>query len=198
MHKNKIIIKTIIALGIILLIAIIGFVIMLVVQEIDSKNDLTTFEQSIVTVTKDYPTQFIVYGEEMDFPKECNVTYIDDINADAIKMDETFKYQLIVINDLNSKTEMSKEDWQLLNDHIKSDKRHNLFYFGNKEFGNIAELDITDGACSSLADTDLSFGFVYEGETLIKVLGSYRQNAGYSLMEVLLHEQAYSIEKSNK
>ena len=162
----------------------------------ETYDDLTTAEQDLLIITESYPTQFIVYGDEIDFDSSIDVTYIDSISEEKFTIPSEYRYQLIIINDLDNSLELSINDWQLLSELTKSEKKRNLFYLGNKEFEIIKSLEITD-EITAFEDGDLSIGFVHEDDLLITVYGTYIENADYSLTEVLLHEQAYGIKMSN-
>ena len=164
----------------------------------NSDGDLTTAEENILILSKTYPTNILIYGSEIDFDKKLNVTHIDEINEDSLKFNNDFSYQYIVINDLNDQTNISDEEWKLIDKTIKSDKRCNFLYIGSKELNQIKSLGMLSKD-AYFEEEDLSVGLFHEGNKLITSLGTYSTDLlDVSLANQILDVQAMSIKLSNE
>ena len=180
-------------LGIVVIILIVG-----VFQRIkgEEQESLTSVEQDQKIVTESFPTQFVIYGDEIDFAPAVFVRYINAINEENLRIQNGYTHQMIIINDLSGNVNLSDEEWLLINQYVKSDSRYNMFYLGSKEFEQLVDLEIvTDGMLSY--ETDLSIGIVHEGEQRVVVFGTYQINTKGSLSEALIHEHVFALKQSN-
>lgn len=158
----------------------------------DGDVEISSPENDLKIVTESFPTKFIVYGDKIEFNEKVNVEYITDINKDTLAFDENYMYQMVIVNDLSGNAEMTDEQWLMLYDKVINDKRYNCFYLGDEDFEQLSQLEIIDGL-TAFVEGDLSIGFVYEGDTLITVYGTYIKGAAYDLAEALLHEMSFGI-----
>ena len=62
---------------------------------------LTTDEPDLITVTQTYPTELIVYGDDLNLDPSCHVRKIDAITEENLKIDDAFQFFVLVINDIN-------------------------------------------------------------------------------------------------
>lgn len=180
---------------IICLVALIGVAIIIYISQFKNSEEdveMSSTENDLKIVTETFPTKFIVYGDKIEFNEKVNVEYVTDINEDTLAYDENYKYQMVIINDLNSNAEMTDDEWLMLYAKVTNDKRYNCFYLGDEDFEQLSELEIINGL-TAFMEGDLSIGFVYEGGTLITVYGTYTKNATYDLSEALLHEMSFGI-----
>ena len=184
-----------ISLGIILALALMLLLIVFFTHR-DNDEGLASVDKELKIVTQSYPTQFVVYGEVMDFDPLVSVKYIKEINQETLTKGEEYVYGLIIVNDLNGEVDLSDDEWRVISDLVQSNKYYNLFYLGNEDIeqllrvGVISDLDMWN-------ESDLSIGVTHEGEDIITVFGTYYKNAKFSLQEALIAEQVFSIKMSN-
>lgn len=163
----------------------------------NEEEQLTSVEQDLKIVTETFPTSFVVYGGPIEFDDAVQVQYVNEISSENLQIKNGFEYQMIIINDIEGNTNLSDEEWLIISELVKSDNRYNFFYLGSKEFEQIQSLNILSDVCA-MEQGDLSVGLVHEGEQLVTVYGTYYVNAGFSLPEALIYEQAYAIKQSNR
>lgn len=162
----------------------------------DSGTELTSAEKDIKIITETYPTQIVVYGDEIDFDSSIKVKYIDSINEESLERDLQYKYSLIIVNDLARNVTLTDEEWGLLSNIVKSDNTYNMFYLGDEDIDQLLRVGVFSGL-DMWNEGDLSLGLTHEGEDVITVFGTYYKDAGFSLAEVIIAEQVFSIKASN-
>ncbi|MDD4096659.1 MAG: hypothetical protein PHP22_10520, partial [Oscillospiraceae bacterium] len=98
-----------------------------------SSNDefMTSSEQDLFIVTETYTTEFILYGDDMNLDPACHVKKIDAITGENLQMDDTYKFSVLVINDINENAPVSDDELKLLISIVDQGKLP-LFYFGKR------------------------------------------------------------------
>lgn len=193
--------KIIVFVGIIVAIVIIGAIGLYVLGSSDSDFQETS-EKNISIVTKNYKTEFIVYGDDIEFDEACYVRKIDKISKENLTSDESYIYTVFIINDLNNNVTLTEEDLSIIydksyNDHI------DFFYFGKNHANAIKEAGIFS---QQLLENELSLGVIYERGIRTDVLGTWddymhkaylEENRGL-LAEIIIGQIVSKIRFDNK
>lgn len=162
----------------------------------DGEADMSSVERDIRILTETYPTQFVVYGEMIDFDSSIKVKYVEEINEETLRREPQYVYSVIIVNDLTGKVTLSDEEWGMISELVKSDNTYNLFYLGNEDIDQLLRTEVIS-SLSMWEGRDLSIAVTHEGPDVITVFGTYYENAGFSLPEAILAEQVFSIRQSN-
>lgn len=195
-RSKSIYINVIFNIGLFIFIIVIIGVLLFYFKNQNLEDELTTVEQERFIVTQTYPTQFVIYGDAIEFHDSISVRYVDQINEENLEIEDDFLYEMIIINDLQGNINLSNEEWEIISKYVKSDNRYSFYYLGNKEIEQIYNL----GIISSLdlwGQNDLSIGLTHEGNQLVTVFGTYSVNAKFLISEALIHEHVYSLKQSD-
>lgn len=153
MKNKKVIIGMIIVLGI--LVITIGVILTSSYEEEEYADEL---ERAVAVLSKNIPTDIIVYGEKMNFPEGLAIRYISTLEAKELESKQEVSAHCLVINDERNEKTFRKEELKLLYSYIY-DKGYIVYYVGTK---NIALLD------------ELCKGNYHENEVQDLVVGYYR------------------------
>ncbi|MBQ2981665.1 MAG: hypothetical protein IJD58_06010 [Lachnospiraceae bacterium] len=199
--KKKIIIKIVLIILLVFILVIGFFLVREYVARNSDKDSMTTVENDIEILSKEYPTLMHIYGEELKFDDSISTNNISQITSDIFRRTDDYDYQLLIINDLSGKNVLSDDEWMIIKEVLMSNNDINFLYLGNKQFDKIIEVGIVEGDRTMFQDGDLSLGLFYEGETAISVYGTYTSTLGKSqkdVCEAIMREQAYSIKIGNE
>lgn len=192
--------KIIIAIAIALVMLFVGYLV--VIQILNSQEEegyVVSKEGDILLLSEGYPTQILIYGEDLGFDERLSVELIDSITAENIKRDESFEHLLIIINDLDGKSDLTEEEWNIIANEVKSSTRSNFIYLGENQFEKILNTGIIEGELTAFQDGDLSVAAIYEGDTLISVYGTYTyydRNMQGDICELILRSLAFGVTAS--
>lgn len=181
---------------IILLVAGVAVLAVKLFDKSKSKETLTGAESDLNVLTKEYPTEILVYGAALEFDEKIATKNITEITSESLKKDSKYQYHLIVVNDLSAQYPLTDDQWNLIKGILDSGNDTSFFYLGNKQFDKICELGIVDAEASEIPNGNLSIGAFYRGGTKTTVTGTYTTAfpmTQKSICEAIMHEQAYSI-----
>lgn len=108
--------------------------------------EMDTYDLEIQVVMTSYPTDIVVYGQDIEFRNSLQYRLNPEINDDGLA---TIKeYQAIILNDQDGNLEITDEELLLIKSYT-IDGSSDFFYIGTKEldrlsllgFGSAAEND---------------------------------------------------------
>lgn len=127
--------RLVIIVLIIFLIVLFGLITYKYIQARNEKyagdEALTTAELDLKMITEYYPTKVYVYGDKITFHSSVDVENISKISN--FVFGDKYKYELIIVNDLQGQTDLSKKEWSMLKEKIYNDNRINFFYLGDRQ-----------------------------------------------------------------
>jgi hypothetical protein len=124
---------------------------------------MTTDEPDLITVTQTYPTELIVYGDDLNLDPSCHVRKIDAITEENLKIDDAFQFFVLVINDINENAPISDAELKLIIS-IVDQGNLSLYYFGKRLIkpiiseGNYTTYDINPYEDMSIARVHEPYG----------------------------------------
>jgi len=129
---------------------------------------LTSNESAFITVTQTYPTELIVYGDDLNLDPACHVRKIDAITEENLKIDDAFLFFVLVINDIDENAPISDAELKLIIS-IVDQGNLSLYYFGKRLIKPI----ISEGnyITDDIMTTDMSIARVHEPYGSLCVLG---------------------------
>lgn len=130
---------------------------------------LSTNEPDLIIVTQTYPTELIVYGDDLNLDPACHVRKIDAITEENLKMDDAFQFFVLVINDINENAPISDDELKLIISIVDQGSL-SLYYFGKRLINPI----ISEGNyITDIIDPyeDMSIARVHEPHSSLCVLG---------------------------
>lgn len=130
----------------------------------------------------------LLYGEGLEFPKGLEYTIIDSLESKNWQLENDYIY--LIINDLESSTNFTKEDLTELVAYANNNTNFNFYYIGTDKLPMIDEM-VED---SNIGESDMSFGYVMNGGDRIVHLGVWSQN-DHQYLDVnpeLLSENVYA------
>lgn len=126
--KKKILISCLAVFGaaivVVLVFVIYGFATM-------TSPDKTTMEKEIIILNQTYPSDIIVYGDDILFDKTLNYRKIVEINEDELAS-ENYQYRFIVVNNLSGNINVTKQEADLISSCVKND-RYVFIYMGKPD-----------------------------------------------------------------
>lgn len=135
---------------------------------------LTSYQQNLITVTETYKTEFIVYGDDMNFDPACNVKKIDAITEDNLEADDTIKFSVLIINDINENAPITDDELNLMISIVDQGSLA-LYYFGKRLINPI----ISEGNYTTfdIEPSDMSIVRVHEPLGSLCVFGVWNDES---------------------
>ncbi len=152
----------------VLMVITFGVYIFLQSDSYEQEDEITNVD----IVTKSYKTEFIIYGDDIEFDERCHVRKIDEITEANLTSDDTYMYTVFIINDLNNSVTLTQQDLDIL--YNKSyNQKIDFFYLGKDEVKAIKEKGIFS---QDLLEAELSLGVIHERNLRIEVVGVWDEN----------------------
>lgn len=171
--------------------AIIVFLVVLISRNELLEEDSVQYEDEINVLNVNFPSDIIVYGEEVGFDSKLKYREITDITEENLTSDSKYKYTFLVINDREGKLDITEEDLALCKKMCEK-KDMNFFYIGEKQLENLK----TAGFYSlSSSDDVMGIGYVISPTGNVSVQGFWssieeehsKKNSGL-LGQILVYE----------
>lgn len=115
-----------------------------------------SYDQNIRESKEKYPTEIFVYGDDCHFREEVECTKITKLSAEQVVSNKEFR--VIVINDLNSKLNLTNDDMEFIQNFV-CDEKHMVMYFGDSQFDKFIEAGIISKL--SISSGDMSVVYKY-------------------------------------
>lgn len=151
-------------------------------------DDGSAERKNIEYLNNEVDLELLLYGEDIDFPKELEYSKIDSLKSENWQKDNDYVY--LIINDLNGSIDFDKETYMQLIEYANKNTNFNFYYIGTDDLDMIREN--TEDA--NMADEDMSFGYVVnEGHRIIHLgLWTKNDNQYLEMSPELLSECVYS------
>lgn len=145
MKKHRLLIGILITSGILAVI----IPIVLVVgsknrNKIDKATDLCNYSDEIRILNENFPSDIVVYGEDVNFDQSLNYRVITQISEENLKCDKKYKYSFFVINDRSGNLEISDEEFALCK-RLCDEKDINFYYIGEHYLAHLEEFGFHSG-----------------------------------------------------
>lgn len=156
-----------------------------------------TYDKNIVIVNENFPSDIVIYGEEIKFREELKYRNIDKID-EANMIQDSYEFRFLVINDRLGNVVLTKEDAALILELIMQRRLMGFYYIGTEKLNMLKDSGIIQNELSSSACafcTGYVHGFLkYDIEWLYKNDElAIRQNDEF-LGDVLLSQIVRSIQ----
>ncbi len=151
-----------------------------------------SYDKEIKVLNESFPSDIIVYGEDVGFHEALNYRTIEEISEENLTSDTKYKYTFFVINDRGGKLEITDEELKLCK-KMCDEHNMNFFYIGTQYLEHLQAFGFhrglyTDDACG--------VGYVQGemGHTTIQGLWTTTEEMYYSKNPELLGQLlAYSF-----
>lgn len=114
-------------------------------------------------LNNDVDLEVLLYGNEIELPEEFNYNKIEDLDEKKWKLEND--YVFLIVNDLDSSIEFTKEQATKIKEYADKNTNFNFFYIGSEKLDLFYDI-YKD--CNIDKKTDLSFGYaMIEGTRLL-------------------------------
>lgn len=93
------------------------------------ENELSTYEQEIIILNEIYPSDIMIYGENISFKDSLKYRMISQISEEELDGSK-FQYHFIIINDLSGSASLTQDEANLIMSYI-NEKHYTFFYIGS-------------------------------------------------------------------
>lgn len=114
------------------------------------------YDNEIKVLNDSYPSDIIVYGEDVGFDSKLKFRTITEITESNLTSDSKYKYTFFVINDREGKLNISDEEFTLCK-KMCDGKNMNFFYIGEQYLSHLKNFGFYD---SLYADNLLGIAYV--------------------------------------
>ncbi len=118
-------------------------------SSLNEETAYSTYDTEIKILNESYPSDIIVYGEDVGFDSGLKFRTINEIKEEHFTQDSNYKYTFFVINDRGGTAKITDEEFELIK-RVCDEKNINFFYIGKqylehlKDFGFYDQLYSTD------------------------------------------------------
>ncbi len=141
--------KWLLLFGTLFLVCILIYVVRTAISNKMSKDEtyvgMSTEEYEAYCLREKYPTEIILFGEEMQFEYEVPVRVEERITAEALAISKGYLHAVIVINDYSGDLTIADSDYMQVWDLINSDARYSFIYIGSKRVEHLVNMWSQDG-----------------------------------------------------
>ncbi len=121
-------------------------------------DGMDSYDRDIIVLNENYPTDIIIYGEDIPFRKELITRKINNISKEVLTTDKN--YQVLVISDLSGILEISDEELLIVKDALLKFEL-DFYYLGTEKMARLKDLGFYEDDWSS---DDYCFSSIkYEG-----------------------------------
>ena len=124
--------------------------------EVSSENAEGTYDDEIKILNDNYPSDIIVYGEDVGFDENLNFRTITELSSASLTSDPKYKYTFLVINDREGKLNITDDEFQLCKE-LCDEQNLNFFYIGEQYLSHLKDFGFYD---SLYADNLCGIGYV--------------------------------------
>lgn len=131
-------IKLLPVLTVVIILALVMAFLLLVYPYIVQNGIRDSYDEAIAILNKRYPSDIILYGEEIDFRSELNYRTIETISKESLTSDEKYEYTFLVINDRQGTIKLTDEkikELKILVDEMDI----SFYYIGQQYLSNLKE-----------------------------------------------------------
>lgn len=138
----------------VILVLVVIFL-LFVCPDILQNNSLDSYDEAIVILNENCPSDIILYGEEIDFRSELNYRTIGTLSKEALTSDEKYEYTFLVINDRQGNVKLTDEKIKELKSLV--DELNISFYYIGQQYLS----DLKDAGFYSNVFNDDYYGIGY-------------------------------------
>lgn len=124
-----------------------------------------TYDENIVIVNENFPSDIVIYGEEIKFREKLKYRNIDKIDEKNIIQD-SYEFSFLVINDRFGNAVLTEEDVALILELIMQRRLMGFYYIGTAKLDIFQDVGIIQNELSSSACafcTGYTHGFLKYG-----------------------------------
>ena len=172
-HLSKLLITFFSVLLLYIIFAVIGiFPFPQFIKEMfENPQDSMSEPERIARIIQDtYPTDIMIYGEDISFGVSVPERYIDRITEETLARKDNCEYSFLVINDLSDTVTLSNAQMDLLKKEIRKD-HFCLMYLGRKY---ASAWDSPDSPHAD-AEGNLSYSYFWLNNSVKKCIGTWRE-----------------------
>jgi len=111
----------------------------------------------IKVLNDSYPSDIIVYGEDIGFRSTLNYRVITEINEENLTSDPKYQYSFFVINDRSGSLKITDREFALCK-KLADENNQSFFYIGQQYVQKLREFDFYD---QLLTDQGSYYGVAY-------------------------------------
>lgn len=130
--------KTLSILTVLIILILVLAFLLLVYPYIIQNNIIDSYDEAIVNLNENYPSNIILYGEEIDFRSELNYRTIETISKESLTSDEKYEYTFLVINDRHGNLKITDEKIKELKTLV-DEMNISFYYIGQQYLPNLKE-----------------------------------------------------------
>lgn len=154
MNKKKLtLVFTAVFAGIIIFVLVIVFSGSLAVSP---ENAVGIYDDEIKILNDNYPSDIIVYGEDVGFDEDLKFRTISELSRASLTSASKYKYTFLVINDRKGELSITDDEFQLCKE-LCDEQNLNFFYIGEQYLYHLKDFGFYD---SLYADNLCGIGYV--------------------------------------
>jgi hypothetical protein len=97
----------------------------------NKSNEKDTYHKDLDILSQSYPSDILIYGDNIPFEEQLNVKQISEINDDLLQFDSACMFHFLIINDRNGNLTMSDDEFIFIKK--KADNLGiNVYYLGSQ------------------------------------------------------------------
>ncbi len=123
---------------------------------LNSENIQGVYDKEIKILNNNFPSDIIVYGEDVGFDDKLNFRTVSELSEDSLKSNSEYRYTFLVINDREGKLKITDEEFQLCK-KMCEDHNLNFYYIGSQYLLHLKDFGFHDGL---YADDSCGIGYV--------------------------------------
>jgi hypothetical protein len=97
----------------------------------NDKNERTSIENAIKAMEELYPTDIILYGNDIYFKTKPDYRRVESLNKETLAGDKKYSYTVVIINDLDNSINLDADTITLLKQSMGNDG-FSLIYLGER------------------------------------------------------------------
>lgn len=113
-------------------------------------NVVGSYDKEIKILNESYPSDIMVYGEDVGFDERLIYRTIDTLTEENLKSESKYKYSFLVINDRSGNLKITDEEFELCK-MMCDEFDMNFYYIGEQYLTNLKNF----GFCRGLYRDDL-------------------------------------------
>lgn len=130
--------KMLSVLPVVVILGLVAAFLLFVYPSIAQNDILDSYDEAIVILNEKYPSDIVLYGEEIDFRSELNYRTIETLSKETLISDEKYEYTFLVINDRQGNVKLTDEKIKELK-ILVDEMNISFYYIGQQYLSNLKE-----------------------------------------------------------
>ena len=127
-------------------------------------TSLDSYDEAIIIINENYPTDLIVYGDEIEFRDNFEYRVVSDFSEESLESSDEYSYRFLVVINVTGNMEFSDEELSSLLVYLR-ENNYGFFYFGSTGLDSFQRCNYFD---SDLDPSSEGFGLVnYYGQEMV-------------------------------